>query len=103
MARQGRALAALALAAFTTPVLAAESLPCAQTRDVIGALHSSFGELPVSSGLQRNGQLLQFFASPQTGTWTAVTTSPDGVSCILATGQRWSEPSPASSSNVPEG
>jgi hypothetical protein len=58
---------------------------------VADLLHSHYGELPISAGLQPKGQLLQIYASPATGTWTVVTTSPQGLSCVMATGQRWAD------------
>lgn len=67
----------------------AEPSPCSDIQRITSVLDASYGELPVSRGLQANGQLMQFFASPTTGTWTAVTTRPDGLSCVVATGQYW--------------
>lgn len=52
-------------------------------------LAADFAERPVSGGLQDDGNLLSVFASPATGTWTMVSTSPDGQSCIVAVGQDW--------------
>ena len=80
-----------ALAAGSGPAVAG-TVVCSRSHELADALHQTFGELPVSSGLQPNGELLQIFASPQTGSWTAVTTSPQGVSCVLVTGQRWIDP-----------
>jgi hypothetical protein len=36
-----------------------------------------------------NGNVLQVFASPDTGTWTIVSIAPSGLSCVLAAGQSW--------------
>jgi hypothetical protein len=64
---------------------------CATAEALTALLDRSYGELPISNGLQKNGQLLQIYASPTTGTWTAVTTTPTGVSCVLATGRNWGD------------
>lgn len=87
----GATIGAAAAAALAATVAQAGERPCGPARELAGALRGGYGELPVSTGLQPDGQLLQIFASPRTGTWTAVTTSPRGVSCVLATGRRWSE------------
>jgi hypothetical protein len=85
------ALTPFAVAAFLPSPAPAAERPCAQTDRLSELLDRSYGEMPVSTGLQRNGQLLQIYASPTTRSWTAVTTTPQGVSCVLATGQRWGE------------
>ena len=87
------ALAPFAVAAFLPSPAPAAERPCAQTDRLSELLDRSYGEMPVSTGLQRNGQLLQIYASSTTRSWTAVTTTPQGVSCVLATGQRWGEES----------
>src|SRR5688500_15081428 len=70
---------------------AAATPPCGSVNEVARLLDQSYGELPVSNGLQGNGQLLQIYASPTTGSWTAVTTTPPGVSCVVATGRSWAD------------
>ncbi len=94
----GRLLAPLALLAATAvPALADEQLPdgsrlpCTRLDRLVGFLAQTYGERPVSAGLQANGQLLQIFASSDTGTWTAVTTSPAGLACVVATGRAWEQ------------
>jgi hypothetical protein len=67
--RHGRLLAPLALlAAAAVPALAEEQPPCARLDHLVGFLARSYGEKPVSAGLQGNGQLLEIFASGDTGT-----------------------------------
>ena len=82
-------LAGLAVAGLSAGAAAGEPSACGDARAVERLLHGSYGEFKISAGLQQNGELLQIFASPDTGSWTAVTTSPQGVSCVLATGRRW--------------
>jgi hypothetical protein len=93
----GRLVAPLALLVATAvPALADEQsgagqLPCTRLDHLSGFLSQTYGEKPVSAGLQANGQLLQIFASRDTGTWTAVTTSPAGLACVVATGRGWED------------
>ncbi len=91
MTLRALALAPFAVAAFLPCPAPAAERPCTQTDRLSELLDRSYGEMPVSTGLQQNGLLLRIYASPTTRTWTAVTTTPQGVSCVLATGQRWSE------------
>lgn len=62
---------------------------CHDTRAIQEHLSKQYGETPVAFGLQTNGNLLEFYASPKTGTWTAVSTSPAGLACIVAAGKNW--------------
>jgi hypothetical protein len=73
---------------------------CAPTfKDVKTRLAGAFAEEPISGGLQDDGNLLSIFVSSQTGTWTAVTTSPQGMSCIVAVGHDWQSKSKAASAS----
>jgi hypothetical protein len=95
-------LAGLGSVALTASPLLAATPPCGATEEVARLLDQRYGELPVSNGLQGNGQLLQIFASPTTGSWTAVTTTPRGVSCVLATGRGWADgDEPGMAASVP--
>ena len=68
-----------------------QQLPCTRLDHLAGFLEQTYGERPVSAGLQANGQLLQIFASGAGGSWTAVATSPAGTACVVATGRRWEQ------------
>lgn len=65
------------------------AIPCFRYADVVGQLKGSYAEAPISLGLQTNGNLLQVFTSADTGSWTIVSTSPDGMACVLAAGNNW--------------
>ena len=64
-------------------------LPCFRYSEVARQLKGTYEETPVSLGLQANGNLLQVFNSPKRGSWTIVSTSPDGSACVLAAGRNW--------------
>jgi hypothetical protein len=70
---------------------AARPLPCSDYTAVKEQLAVRYEEAPISVGLQSNGNVLQIFTSQRTGTWTVVSTTPAGVSCILAVGKSWEE------------
>lgn len=89
----GRLLAPLALLLAATPALADEAagLPCTRQDNLTTFLARTYGETPVSAGLQGNGQLLQIFVSADSGSWTAVSTDPAGLACVVATGRDWEQ------------
>jgi hypothetical protein len=64
-------------------------MPCHNATEIAKQLSSKYDEAPVAFGLQSNGNLLQVYASEDKGTWTVVSTSPQGLSCIVAAGKRW--------------
>ena len=74
-----------------------EQLPCTGFEHLARFLAQTYDERPVSVGLQSNGQLLQSFASAGNGSWTAVTTSPGGTACVVATGRDWEQAAGAAS------
>lgn len=56
---------------------------------MIERLEDRYGETLQSLGLQENSSLLEVYASDSTGTWTILITRPDGVACLVASGQSW--------------
>lgn len=83
------ALAAWAPAALAETDPVPVRLPCFSYAEVARQLKGTYEEAPVSLGLQANGNLLQVFNSAKSGSWTIVSTSPDGTACILAAGRNW--------------
>jgi hypothetical protein len=85
--------AAIACGAFSAPLAAQQAVqprvPCHNANEIAKQLGNKYAEAPVAFGLQSNGHLLQIYASEDKGTWTIVSTSPAGVSCIVAAGKRW--------------
>jgi hypothetical protein len=63
--------------------------PCAERSTVIARLAERYGETLQSLGLQTNSSILEVYASEATGTWTILLTRPNGVACLVASGQAW--------------
>ncbi|MEL6125769.1 MAG: hypothetical protein AAFR57_05135 [Pseudomonadota bacterium] len=61
---------------------------CGPRDAVINHLTANFGESRQSMGLQRNG-VVEVFSSEETGSWTIIITSAQGVSCLIAAGRAW--------------
>jgi hypothetical protein len=64
-------------------------MPCHNATEIAKQLSSKYEEAPVAFGLQSNGNLLQIYASENKNTWTVVSTTPSGLSCIVAAGKSW--------------
>ena len=64
-------------------------MPCHDAGEIAKQLSAKYKEAPVAFGLQSNGNLLQIYASDKKNTWTVVSTTPGGKSCIVAAGKRW--------------
>lgn len=79
---------------FSAPALAEGNqpqvrMPCHDAMEIHKQLSKKYSEAPVAFGLQTNGNLLQIYASKESGTWTVVSTTPAGLSCIVAAGKSW--------------
>jgi hypothetical protein len=66
----------------------AQHVPCAARGDVIKMLREHFGETPVAQGLAHTGAVAEVFLGPK-GTWTIIATSPQGLSCMVGSGENW--------------
>lgn len=60
---------------------------CGPRDRVIERLASAYGESRQSIGLGGNNQVVEMYASIDTGTWTIIITSPNGLTCLVASGQ----------------
>lgn len=67
----------------------AQAPGCAKRSDLLPHLEQSFGEQPVAQGLGLNGALYEILASEGGGTWTLILSLPNGMSCLVATGEGW--------------
>lgn len=83
----GALVAPLALALCTTPAYA-QSQNCAERDVVAERLTSGYGEQQQSMGLSQ-GTAVETWANTDTGSWSILVTRPDGVSCLVASGQNF--------------
>ncbi len=72
-------------------VSAQQSRNCAPRDTVIERLASRFGETRQSIGLGSQGAVVETFASHDTGSWTITVTMPNGITCLVASGQSFEE------------
>jgi len=60
---------------------------CGQRSVVLQQLGEKYGESRRGMGLAANNTVMEMFASATTGSWTIIVTMPDGMSCLVASGQ----------------
>ncbi len=66
-----------------------EGAQCGARDAVVERLSAGYGETRRSLGLAANNAVLEVFASEATGTWTVTVTLPDGMTCLVASGDNY--------------
>lgn len=74
-----------------TTAEAQQTTNCALRDAVIDILAEGYGESRQSMGLGANNSVVEVFASEATGSWTITVTSPNGIACLVASGQAYEE------------
>ena len=104
-----RAAAFLAFATLAVGALALGSEPasaqgapaiCLARDGLLGQLESKYGEVPVAIGVTggvAGGALIELLTAKDGMTWTLILTSPQGLSCLVASGEGWRPLAPAPS------
>ena len=64
---------------------------CGPRDMVVERLAAGYGETRQSMGLGADSSVIEVFASPETGTWTITVTTPNGTTCLVASGQAFEE------------
>ena len=90
MYRQSLLFTCAVMALWSMPVQAQQKQPppCASRVEFLKHLSANFKEAPVAMGLTANGGLLEVVASKD-GSWTIIVTTPNGLSCGVASGESW--------------
>ncbi len=88
MYRLSLLVASVVVALWSMPVQAQQQPPCANRADFLNHLSDNYKEAPVAMGLTANGGLLEVVASKD-GSWTIIVTTPNGMSCGVASGLSW--------------
>ena len=81
-------VAAALLAPFSA---AAQGQNCGNRELVVERLTTKYGESRQSIGMAPKGRVVEVFASLETGTWTITVTMPNGITCLVASGQSFEE------------
>jgi len=83
------ALGLLAMVVASAGPARAQGLPCAPVEAVTEHLKAQFGETPARIGQAADGAGLVIFENLEAGSSSVVVVRPDGMACLLATGQGW--------------
>ncbi len=68
---------------------AAAQTVCMAHAELKKQLSRKRAETPVAIGLASNGEVIEVFSTGDGATWTMVTTTPSGKSCVVAAGEAW--------------
>lgn len=79
-------LATSALILLTTTAFA-QGRNCGPRDAVAARLAEGYGETRQSIGLGANNAVIEVWASDETGSWTITVTQPNGLACLVASGQ----------------
>lgn len=99
-----RAIAACVLFGMAVAAPPALAGNCAMRDTVVERLKSKYSEALAAGGLQGNQaatSVIEVWASDETGTFTVIVTSPQGISCVVAAGTDWFRALPGDSKIVP--
>jgi hypothetical protein len=83
-------LGLLALAAQQTN---AQTMPrnCGPRDAIVSSLAEKYNETRQSIGIAANNAVMELFASEESGSWTITVTLPNGMTCLVASGQAFEE------------
>ena len=70
------------------PQEGSQQMLCADRPAVLTQLDGAYHERPTAMGLVHNGTVLEVLSS-EDGSWTIIVTAPNGISCLLASGDYW--------------
>lgn len=82
-------MAAAVAVIYAVPVWGQGQQNCNTRAAVIETLASKYGESRQSIGLAPQGRVIEVFASLETGTWTITVTQPNGITCMVASGNSY--------------
>ena len=67
----------------------AQAASCANRDMVVDRLQTQYSEQLTAGGMQTAQSIMEVWTSEDTGTFTVILTSPNGQSCVVATGTHW--------------
>ena len=78
-----------ALIACTLAAPASAQTACADRAAIVKRLAEKYGESVQGLGIHNNNGVIEIYVSEETGTWTILITTPNGMTCLMAAGQSW--------------
>jgi hypothetical protein len=62
---------------------------CNERDNVLELLAKKYKETPIAAGVTNTGGLVEVLTDHNSGTWTIIVTTPQGMSCLVAAGEGW--------------
>ena len=62
---------------------------CAPNKAFLDHLEKNYHEAPAGYGTLPNGYMVELLMEPDGRTWTIIVTSPQGLSCLVSSGEGW--------------
>lgn len=78
----------------------AHAASCAMRDQIVEKLTRTYDETLTATGLQNAESLVEIWSSPRSGTFTILVTRPNGISCVVSSGEHWT---PVERTPAPEG
>lgn len=82
------------LCGVATSSMAQSSPMCGARAGVVQGLENRYSEKPIAAGLDHNGALVEVLTAPDGATWTILVSMPNGMSCVVSTGESWQTRAP---------
>jgi hypothetical protein len=88
--RAGALLAATAATLSLIGIAAAQpGAPCGKRAELLRLLEGGYTEKPIAMGLGNDGALIEVLTAADGATWTILISYPNGMRCMIASGQHW--------------
>jgi phage/plasmid primase-like uncharacterized protein len=78
-----------AVGVFLVSSVATAQVQCGQRDKIVEWLAVKYKEAPIAAAVSSEGSLIEVLSTHDGDTWTLIVTSPDGNSCLIASGQGW--------------
>ena len=77
--------------AAAAPPVAQAQMACGARDAVVENLGQKYGEVRRGGGLTGSTAIYEIWASEETGSWTILKTTPNGLTCVMAVGEGWQD------------
>ncbi len=82
-------MAAMLIAAMWFASAAQAQTVCAKRADMVRELDEEYLEVRRGAGMAGAQAIVELYTSAETGSWTILQTTPNGVTCVVAAGHNW--------------
>lgn len=76
---------------------------CAERSQALSHLQTKYSETPVAIGLASNGSIVEVTSSGAGETWSILVTMPNGMTCLIASGEDWEKVAPQTAERPADG